>query len=407
MQRIYGYIQTPSVLNNAEGGTAPFGEMNSVSRTFSSDIQEHHRQDRVYNIFTAIKDNVRHTLTEQELLLLDVILDVFRNNTGKSTAQLITSALAAGVGAVTDIAVHDSVQISGVSWPIDISITTSEAEYRFWMTNEAFQEGYPDTRFVVVPPVDQVDDLLGTVTSLKRVLTDERRDKQSELVFQAQQGAPATRVVTLRFRREDSSGIIYVPFNVLVYGIKGLHDELLKEAIEAYILAHTALPTLAWKTVYPEIWYRPEGLVILSNQTPAIPNLSINSSLFSPVITRAEETALLNSSSLARSEKFRNTQFQTVPFPFNHLALLINITNGSEETLGFKTLFPDYINVPSSHQDFIRMGALTRGWIVMMESLILAAMLNKLMLPEQRFIYRDTKRYVTASYARITWLIAV
>jgi hypothetical protein len=89
------------------------------------------------------------------------------------------------------------------------------------------------------------------------------------------------------------------------------------------------------------------------------------------------------------------------------------VLNGTTNVVGkthIKTLFPDYIPVPTSSVDFNRMSIATREWILQMVELIqiaeTATEYSSIQNPIRR-VYRDGLLYVTRIINEVNYLVAV
>jgi hypothetical protein len=98
--------------------------------------------------------------------------------------------------------------------------------------------------------------------------------------------------------------------------------------------------------------------------------------------------------------------------PYDYKALMIVAVNGDTnvpEAARLPELFPDYVPVPSTSQDFNRMTERTRNWVLFLQALLVAAETATLYssVPQNlRKQQRDGVLYVSSMFENINYLVA-
>lgn len=410
MSIIHGFVLIPQFTNNQLGVIAPVGELDKWAATYATDVQSHQWQSLTLLAFRSVMAGIRQMIpaTDADVVLRAITTFIQRGAT-HTPALSIPEVIVASAGAIEDITLGASVVYQGVTLPTKISFyLNNNNQFHLWLHGDTFKAEYPFYELKVVPPTTTIDDLLLPILDLKRLVESSTfLDFQIGRVFEAQGNSPATHVHTLTLQRREGNVVVNIQINTLIYGEAGFHDDLIKAAIEAYIMAHTALPEAAWRSVYPVIWYRPEALVVLDRQTVAVANLTEKATLFSTIVSNQRLTQLRQSDPLAGTERFLSKPLEYLVFASSFRGLGVIVSNTTNTPLTFSSLFPDYLPISSGHVDFVRMSSVTRGWIVFMESLLLCAIENRIINAQFRFVERDGIQYVQGSYASVQWLVAV
>lgn len=418
LNTILGFCTISSAVKNMFQTTGLVGELTPTARTYSDDIQQVYGNGHVLDIFSA-KDtaggriNVDSLTANGENVLLMVVELLVANGTllnPSNKTPLINKVLLSMGGKVKWFDYTDHVTDGSLTVPalfeVKFMVGTIETYAKIWLKESVFRIQYPEYKIIVIPPLANIDDLLLTDTQLmSRFVAEDGLRALPTKVFSAQQNYPAT--AAIEYTSTRSTGFT-VPWHVLCYGAEGQHPDLIKAAIEEYVVANSTLPIAAWKEVYPDIWYRPEALVMPFWDSVAIPNLSTETAIQSSVFDIGQITTVNDLDPMASSDRFLGSKTAFTTYPMNNLGICIKLTNDyGTQGKSFKDLYPDYLPVPSSHVLFNRQGSKTRAWSIFMEDLLIVAKDPTYYTQKARRIVRNGRTYAAGSFGQILWLVTL
>ncbi len=299
---------------------------------------------------------------------------------------------------------------------IDFNLKGLEEESRFkiWFSDGAFVNEYDEYEIVVVPPVAQIDDLIkGFVetTTLKSKITMTEIVQRLNL---AREDYPETAVRTDSFdwvNPLNRSQRIPFDWTTIIWGMAGDNIDNRKEAIRDYIDANSSIPRSEWEKYFPELYTSTEFIIVPMFKNFSIPNRRLETGLYSPVITIHD---IVEVSKLAvRGERYTPEHVErhvtTVPSLFKQLSLAVTPgPNNREGTKRFVDVFPDYINQRSTDTDYGRMGAVTREFVDLLNTMLRhAEELTDISTVPRGFnrTVREGLVYLSQSYMNVQYLV--
>jgi hypothetical protein len=198
---------------------------------------------------------------------------------------------------------------------------------------------------------------------------------------------------------------------VLIYGAAGDNIDAIKDALVAYILANSTQTREQWTVILPDIFKRTEFVLIPRWDLYAIPNLTVQAGIHSPVSTLGE--ALAKAVAVIGSgypSAHINSHAQLLGHPYKSLHMLaVGGPENRDNKWKITDVFADYIAVASTSLDFNRMSNATKGWALMLADLLLAAEVaeefSSVPIGMSKTI-RNGILYVVKSYQNIHFLMA-
>lgn len=422
MKTILAFLVKPSYVNNIVGEVSEFFELSPFALTFSKRKGEYQTNGDTIHTFVTRDGESDYNLGVSELdeisSVVNWTLDYMTSHVFPfDIAELYNSVQAEMSGRVINLefgSIHIGESRTLPEWIEWDSLTHSDTKVRVWIRNEAFENQFTDYEIVTVPPIDNLDRFFGSygtlATELKAITISHTTDRIQD--YKEGQPESYTRIHTYNYiNPQNPAQITPVNWGVLIYGKNGDNVDAIKDAIVSYVLQNSSHTLDEWKVIFPDLFKRTEFLMYPRWDKVAIPNLTDLAALYSPISDPREtyEFALAKWPGVASDWVRENLAV----FPFDYKAIQVVILNGTTNLEGKKdirTLFQDYIPVPTSSVDFNRMSIKTREWILMMVELIhlaeTATEYSSIQNPIRR-VYRDGLLYVSRMIDEVNYLVAV
>lgn len=386
MSKVKGFIVIDELVDNTPNTIAQFGELSSVSETYSKEkgfYTSTTYPDVMLKSFTCVNDEgEKITLpsgtADAILAVAQLVYELYRDDQVPGTIgglldyieqELNENEAYVGLDAGEKVVDVDDAN----KWfPDHITFTHTSGgdvfETTIWFADEKFKLQYDEFEIVAIPPVNlHVDELNGTPTAVATLVNALKPDVVLDKIETAKDGySPThTRTYNLTWNDPNNQGSqIQTPWIILVYGAAGNSPEKIEEAIAAYIDSETELNPSVWQTIYPALYLSTEFYLIPFWDRIAIPGALEAHGIYSPImrpgtlIDIAEAYAHGYSSAVVQNGLTVQTcMYKSIGF------LAVGGQNNAEGKVRLNLRFPDYINVPTDSLDFNRMSQDTQGFI--------------------------------------------
>lgn len=414
---------------NTPGVVAPIGELAPISRTFSREKSLNSFQQYVNTklvTFSYKVDGVPATISAaiaQQVLNgvywthQQAQLGAFNETKDSFQQKFITQ-----FGATFDLIDSGAMIASGNYWypeyitfaPKGASTTIS---WRVWFADASFQNQYDEYEIDVVPPIINIDQFFNDAQTVKGIIdgidiadifkrcddvkalapeTVIRLDK-FDWVEKGQNGAQDIRLPT--------------PWATVIYGWAGDNLDARKEAIRDYILSHSEHTRDEWAEIFPDLFTSTEMIIIPRYDLFSIPNATRDLGIYSPTVDFVGAMNLAHK--LCKGVKYTDAHIDSVISSTTSLyrSLALCVVGGPENRNGIDTFYekyPDYINVPTTHVDFMRMNEATRKFVLLLTDMLqeAEAMTPNTGVPrEYNRLTRDGVVYLATTYDNFLWLV--
>lgn len=414
---------------NTPGVVAPVGELAPLSRTFSREKSLNSYQQYV-NLelvtFSYKVDGVSATITDaiaQQVLSglywthQQAQLGAFTENKDSFQQKFITQ-----FGSTFDLIESGVMVASGNYWYPEYVVfspknNSQNINWKVWFADASFQNQYDEFEIDVAPPVvgiDQFFDSLENVTALIAAIDyQEILDRVNDI----RASAPETIIRLDKFDwvQKSVNGSpevrLSTPWYTVIYGAAGDNLDARKEAIRDYILANSSHTRDEWAEIFPDLFTSTEFIVIPRYDLYAIPNATRDLGIYSPTIdfTGAMELAHKLCKGVNYTDAFIDSVISSTTSLYRSVGLMV--VGGPENRNDINTFakkFPDYINVPTTHVDFMRMNEVTRNFVLKITEMIEEA---ETMTPNTGVphgynrLVRDGVVYLSTTYDNFLWLV--
>lgn len=431
MYQLKGFAGIETLVSNVSGVVAPIGELSTYSATFSKDKKTYPSSLNSYitiHTFSSISgltgdiEPVNSIVTLGHTILDWIYTRQLASTVVESTQQFLSVLAANFINECDSMICGDLVNASNgkqfpewISWKTR-SYTTEDNITTIWLSDQSFRQKYDNYEIVVVPPITNIDSFFGSATSVQTAVSSVTHVDRFNSIQLARGDQPETVLVGVSFNWVDplnSANLINTNWSILVYGSNGNDNDIIREAIALHILENTTHTELEWRAIFPDIFRRTEFIFFPRWHNYAIPNMVLQSGIYSPVVYASKEMAYLKSiltPDTGYTDAFVEAHTSIMPHPYKALALdVIGGYENRESLFDITQIYPDILNVSSTSVDYNRMSADTQGLLSRLTEMILIAETLSY-YSDIPVGYRKVERYgimfVTTRYMNIELLVS-
>lgn len=427
MYILKGFAVNPTYVSNAQGVVSAIGELSDRSKTFSQEKGYYKNdtisQDALLVAFTSATDG---TFTQIDTALRDRILAIlaYVYTQVATKQQLYTDTLAQNLltnfqSTAQGFSVGPIIQSAdGMYWaPSWISWTDTAlagSVLKVWFNDPAFQAQFDDTAFIIVPPLDNIDDFFKLGTQVQTLIDAYTPTAMITKINTARANQPETDMTLESYNYIDpnnSSHTIQTNWGVLIYGPAGNTVDAKKQAIIDYILANSAYTRDKWVAILPDLFLRTEVIMIPLFDQYAQQADAVNYGTYRTCTNIARAVALFQAQVVDTTYPAAQvTQYLNIMgHPWRSLQVLsCGSTENRNNQFQLTDFFPDIIDVSSTSTDFGRMSANTRQFLLYLDTMIQTAetMTATSSIP-QGFtrLTRNGMLYIVVNYLNVDFLV--
>lgn len=420
------FAQIGSLVDNTLGVIAPIGEMAPRSRTAAREKTEHSFADfgaetlvgfsyKVNDVPTVVSDEIAFScLTAINWIYSQAKLGTFTEEKDSFQQAFITH-----FGTQFDL-IDSGRNIAFGNYfcpeyilfaPLNQSATIN---WKIWFSDDSFYNQYDEFVILPVPPVVALDSFFDDYDT---VLAMVKAIQQSD-IFSRMNTAKGVFPETV-MRNDvfawtdptDPTKTIDTDWVTVIYGPNGDNLDAVKEAIRDYILDNSTHTRDDWATIFPDLFTSTEFIATPLYMNWAVPQEVRQNGIWSGIagIQQAMQVCHLT----CKGVKYTNAHIDTVLciVPSQYRSLMLAVVGGPENRNGidmFNERYPDYINVPTTHVDFLQMKEETRQFCMMLAEMLLHAeeMTKNSGVPAgfNRLI-RDDVVYIAKSFNKFLYLV--
>lgn len=390
MYILKGFASHAALTNNTPGIVAKIGELSTKALTYSREKGTFTHADKPNLTLTSFISANDNTIIQVPTLFEDHVLDVINylytkilNSNGMLSADLLLEAVSVDyANVITDFSCGNMVtdnQLMApeyVSWKCLLNGADSNM-IKIWFCNESFLNQYDDYEIVVVPPVAHLNDFFKAgydVVEMVNAITP----ADSMLLVQTAKGvSPETIISVQTYTYQDpmsSARKVDVSWYILVYGAAGNNLDAINTAVADFVLKNSTHTRDEWKAIFPDIFRRTEFILFPLWDQYAIPNRTIESGIYSPIVNFKRIMDLVKPYLPNYPANHVDANISVLSHPYK--SLQVAVVAGPENKnnwFNIRDLYKDYIDVSSTSIDYNRMSKATRDWADAIYELILVA----------------------------------
>lgn len=382
-----GFVQILDFVNNNPNTTAPLGEISTFSLTFTKDKKEYFDNSIPnyqlvgilnYDSVTGEQVTIDSDLYKLCMNLVNTIRTYTLNKVPPIDVTDLTSTVySAYYNIITDFQFRDMISYNNVTIPGYITFKAYDTDVYLWVSDNSFQNQFPDYSITVVPPLPNINDFTLSPSVVKTKIQELTTSQQMDNIQTAKNSDPETvlRGLTINYVSPiDSNDKTVVTWYFLIYGLNGDDIDVIKDAAIKYLQDNSTQPQSFWETIFPDLFTRTQFIITPAWSKKAIADLTTTAGIYSSVVQIANDINSVPPLIPMYDPNFvkANTYFTT--HPYRNLGLFI--TNGNDNKPGYTdwlTLFSDYLPLDTTSLDFNRMSQYTINFLLMLERLIIAA----------------------------------
>lgn len=428
MYVLKGFAAHALFASNEVGVVSTIGELSPYSETFSRERGQY-VSDQAPNItLHSFLSALNGTLQPVDITLKEHVLAVAKwvyNKTLTAGGEIFADEVLNGL--LTDFqTVADTFQCGNiikdnlsnryipewVSWKHK-TYNGGDNFLKLWFTYDSFERKYDEFTILVVPPIDNLNDFFKTGSEVEALVKARTIPQTMEKIQAAKGEKPETIVGAELFDYIDplnSAHKVSTAWNLLIYGPMGDNIDSIKDALVEYILANSTHTRDEWIEILPDLFRRTEFVISPHWDKYAIPNRTQVAGIYSPIVNLNRANTLTKQIAVGYSSA--HIDAHTVAFGHPYKSMMVAAIGGIENRDNLYELdqvFPDFIAVASTSQDFNRMSEETRGFAELLsEMLSVAEGMNQYSdIPAgMTRVTRGNVLYLVKSYKNIHYLVA-
>lgn len=429
MYILKGFANISALRDNNEGVVAPLGELSPKGFTYAKNKTIHNltapehqgiqlvamtSKEDVGNIYTVPPGDVANFTVEIISWLYGAAV---RGDITSDPVQLQREFLNQWGVSVSLLATGPMVGNGSLFLPEFITYRIEDRainECTVWFSNNAFMTQYSDYEIVVIPTVKPLSVFLGTSAQVRNAAlavspTIVQQDVDAESL-----GFPYTVQRSDMFEwtsASDRQDTVPIYWNTIIYGEAGNNLDAVKQAIIDYLLANSTEPESRWRTLFPELFASTEFIILPLWHEVAIPNLTIETGMYSSAsdLTTLDILCERGIQGSGYTTAHVNAVRQLISTSYKGLhCVVVGGPDNIQGKVKFKSMYPDYTNIYSTHPDFGRMSLSTRQLSLRLSELYMLSEGNLATIPVGfTRVIRNGVTYLSHSIDRVQFLVAV
>jgi hypothetical protein len=424
MYQLKGFISILSLIDNAVGAVAPFGELSLWSQTYTKDRGEYEssavpgfKLSSIYSLDSVLGKVVLDTpLANRVLVMAKWVYDYFQTQPQPiSSTDFSQDALINFAGEISYFNFGPFVSNGTIVLPEWVSyknLNFPDNEIKLWFSDDAFSNQFEETEIITIAPIVNLDDFFLSPTQVKTLIQARTPSQSMQYIQAAKSKNPETviRTETFNYNNPNFPNVVFATnWSVLIYGAAGDNLDSVKDAIINYILAHSTHSRAEWAITLPDLFKRTEFMLLPNWFKYAIPDKTVQAGIYSCIVDPIISTIYTKAVAREYPAAHIDSGITFIGYPYKSIS--INCVSGPDNKVGKENIineFPDYINVDTSSTDFNRMELKTQKWVLLLERLLIVAetLTEFSSIPiDMRRIHRGGFLYVSATYENIQYLV--
>lgn len=427
MKIFKAFANIGALTDNAPGVVAPVGELSKLSLTFVKENTLHvsvdypeevlvgfgYKVDGVITPVPAVTAN--DALKAVNWVYLQARLNAFTEAKDSFQQKFITQ-----FGDTFDLIDSGTMIQFKTFWvPEYIVIApkdkSGEESWRVWFADAAFFNQFDEFEILPIVPLIPLDRFFDDYDSVKLQIAAINQSELFERIATVRDSYPETYQRLDVFTWQDvNNKELKVDTNwiSLVYGAAGNNLDAIKEAIRDYILENSDHTREEWAAIFPDLFTSTEFIITPLWTNPAVPGGDRQINTYSGIEQHVPALELCYNT--CKGVKYSEGHIAGVisSVPTQYRSLMTAVVGGPENRDNVNLLnqvFPDYLNVPTTHVDFGLMGEQTRVFInTVLDPMLMHAeelTLNSGVPSGFNRVVRDGIVYIAKSYNKFLYLV--
>jgi hypothetical protein len=432
MYSLKGFASLGLVIQNAPGLNSSVGELSTYAKTYTKELGQYSLPDfpnfDLFTMSSVVTDGGMVKVPDSYVRRIIEVCNWIGNESingafTDSSTDFANDVLVRWGGDVEDISAGAMLEVAqGIFFPEFISFKAvnvtgfpsieEENRIKIWFVDDAFRRQYDEFEIVVVPPVDNVDDLIQGY-AIVRDLIASQDDTERQYRLQEARGVYPDTVTSVRLfdwsNPDEPDKIVRTPWGLIIYGLAGNTLDNIKNALVNYILSNSAFPRDVWIQYLPDIFKTTEHIIVPLWDNYSIPNETIQQGLFSPMVDYKIAVDRMVAFAPTYVREHIQEHLSTIVFMYRSMgAITVGGPENRDEKFKLKERFTDYVVAPSTSFEFSRMSPRTQDWVVLIsEMLRLAETMTEFSDMPARItrLVRSGVLYAAVTYEDVQYLV--
>lgn len=382
MSILKGFAEITRLIDNNPSKVAKVGELSADSKTFVKDYLTYTSVSHPGLLFLSMQSlNDSLLTTTPSTLQTKAMLDVIGFTYAKAMSNELGSdkdsfAHRFAINFQSEFKLLSSGPqiLSESKWyPSSVTFCPVGKEgidiWTIWFADVAFNNEFDVSVLHIIPPVDNLDLFFNTPFNVQTLLDTRTPVMTMSKVDAIRGSSPYTLLRMDPFDWIDpNSGInkLKTYWTVVIYGRAGDNLDSVKEAIVKYILANSNKPVGDWADIFPDIFKSTEFIMIPNYHLQGVPDQNYERGMYSAISNYKDSLKLVER--VTKGVGYTNTHIdkKLTSIPSLYRSVSVNLVPGPENRIGyrnFRDVYGDYVNVPTSHIDYMKMRVNTRAFV--------------------------------------------
>lgn len=389
MSILKGFGQITTLIDNTANTTSTVGEISADSKTFVQDYLTFTHGDWVGVELLSMQfldDDLQEAtpVSSQTQACLELITWVhtkaLSGEIGPSKNTFVQLFGGEFAGRFTLLTSGDHVQ-HGTNWyPASISVCPegreAEDNWTIWLADGAFSNEFDVSKIFVIPPIDNLDQFFNNPATVQSLVNAVSRTDVMNKVYNVRGESPYTVLRMDPFDwvyPTDTAVTVETYWTVVIYGRAGDNLDRVKEAIINHVMSNTARTVEEWSEIFPDIFKSTELIIAPSYYIQGVPDQQFRRGVYSAISSYRDSLELMKL--VAKGTGYNNTHVEDTMtnLPSLYRGVSLTLVPGPENRVGyrnFRDIYRDYLNVPSTHPDFMLMTDTTRTFVDLLTDML-------------------------------------
>lgn len=389
MNIIQGFVGIPSLVNNATGQIAPFGELSQHSMSFTRDFRTYSDKELYphteVHTLTAIDEHsspmvIPKTVIDRFLTIANWIYLQYNSsaipmNRAKDTLE---QAIVTEFPYVRKVSIGEllSTAIPSKRLPDRLSFETEDAgdvyQITLWFSDARFRTQYRYFHIEVIPPVDDINRLIGELADVAVNLNSVKVQAITNRINQYNTQHKVTSILTMPLTWQDPKNIkgkLNTEWTLIIHGNAGSDTDAMKAAIRDYLENKSNYER--WMDLFPGLYSANEFILIpfwgnLASISPTYDDGQYTTMTSLSQIQEHRNKYIPNTYRYGQNSEIFLNEHTVVGSVFYRTMIFMAIGNpaNKDEAYNFMGRFRDYQAVSTESVDFARMSINTQNFVL-------------------------------------------
>lgn len=391
MKTFKAFAQIGPLSDNNTGVVAPIGEISTQALTYAREKTLHTKADYPNHLLIGFSHRNNGIIEPVGPITTDACLEISSWTYERSQAGVFDASISSfqqtfvqTFGDRFDLITVGPMVAYGTKYaPEWVEFSpyqqSSSQRWKVWFSNQAFLGQFDEYEILVIPPLADVAAFLDEYAVVNSYLQTVTTTEMVNRMNAAKGDYPYTILRSDQIDWVDAiDPLRKLPTHwmTVVYGVAGDNIDAIKEAIRQYVISHSSAGTEAWAAIFPDLFTSTEFIITPLWNRYAVPNQVRENGIHQAIAPVSEVLRLARACSHGAGYTPEHIDGVLSVVPSLHKSLQLAFVGGPMNRNGvkrFEDRYPDYINVPTTHIDFYRMGEETRRFVLVLSGLLAAA----------------------------------